>query len=159
MGDIDAGTTPVFIAVLADNAPMLALLLEAGGKSGEQESVGGNTDAMTAAFCFHVAALRELHKHNMVHPNLRNHNGESVGDILWAYHRRFAEIARGVLAYMGGPASADCCWQAGGVLLNFFTFFFLSAGNVWKTSSTLIARVCLSNFPPRRKFKIAGSSS
>ena len=90
MGDIDDGTTPVFIAVLNDNAPILAMLLEAGGKSGEQDSVGGNTDAMTAAFCFHTAALRELHKQNKVFPNLRNRNGESVDDILWAYHRRLA---------------------------------------------------------------------
>ena len=45
----------------------LKLLLEHGARSGQKESVGGYTDAMTAAFCFHLKALEQLHKFGTPH--------------------------------------------------------------------------------------------
>jgi len=76
---------------MANDANMLKLLLDAGAVAGKPEPVGGNTDAMTAAFCFHVEALVELHAHDMLNYQQRNHSGETVNDILNFYHHRYGQ--------------------------------------------------------------------
>lgn len=50
--------------------------------------------------------------------------------------------------WVGGPASADGCWQAGGVLLNFFTFFFFVCRKCVEDVIDLDRARVLEQFPP-----------